>query len=110
MSETPLVEVEIRPGWRLVRLARPDKLNAFTEAMHRDLAAALDGGAKRLLAKPWDSPDALTKWLYALAVSRPPLPPELEAARELLGAQIEAQGVQDLLWAICMLPEFQIIR
>lgn len=42
MSTPSLVDVEIRAGWRLIRLDRPDKLNAFTEALHRDLAAALD--------------------------------------------------------------------
>ena len=42
MSDASLVSVEIRAGWRLIRLDRPDKLNAFTEAMHRELAAALD--------------------------------------------------------------------
>lgn len=42
MSEpAPLVLVEIRAGFRIVRLNRPDKLNAFTEDLHRALAAAL---------------------------------------------------------------------
>lgn len=41
MSETPLVLCERRDGWRVVRLNRPDKLNAFTEDLHRALAAAL---------------------------------------------------------------------
>lgn len=41
MSETPLVLSERRDGWRLVRLNRPEKLNAFTEDLHRALMAAL---------------------------------------------------------------------
>ncbi|MCE1236160.1 MAG: enoyl-CoA hydratase-related protein [Hyphomicrobiales bacterium] len=41
MSDAPLVLVEIRDGWRLVRLNRPEKLNAFTEDLHRALMAAL---------------------------------------------------------------------
>lgn len=36
-----VVRVERRDGWRLVTLNRPDKINAFNEAMHRALAAAL---------------------------------------------------------------------
>ena len=36
------VLVEVRPGYRVVTLNRPDRLNAFTEAMHRELRAALE--------------------------------------------------------------------
>lgn len=42
MSETPLVLSERHDGWRAVRLNRPDKLNAFTEDLHRALRAALE--------------------------------------------------------------------
>lgn len=45
MTTDPLVLVEIRAGWRLLRLNRPDKLNAFTEDLHRALAQALDDAA-----------------------------------------------------------------
>lgn len=36
------VRVEIADGYRVLTLNRPDKLNAFTGAMHRQLRAALD--------------------------------------------------------------------
>ncbi len=41
MSDTPLVRVEIRDRFRVLRLNRPDRLNAFTEDLHRALMAAL---------------------------------------------------------------------
>jgi 2-(1,2-epoxy-1,2-dihydrophenyl)acetyl-CoA isomerase len=41
MDETP-VRVEVRPGYRIVTLDRPDKLNSFNEAMHAALRAALE--------------------------------------------------------------------
>lgn len=41
----PTVLVEERPGYRVLTLNRPDRLNAFTEAMHGELAAAVDGAA-----------------------------------------------------------------
>ena len=41
MDETP-VRVEKRAGYRVVTLNRPQRLNAFTEDMHRALKAALD--------------------------------------------------------------------
>lgn len=44
MAETP-VRVEVRSGYRVVTLNRPDKLNSFNEAMHAGLRAALDEAA-----------------------------------------------------------------
>src|SRR5690349_18512669 len=41
MDETSVL-VATRPGFRILTLNRPHRLNAFTEAMHRDLAQALD--------------------------------------------------------------------
>ncbi len=102
-----------RPNREQIVSMRPEDLTtleALDLANGPALSSALEGGAKRLMAKKWDSPDALTKWLYTFAVARPPSPSETEAARELLGPKLSEQGVQDLLWAVCMLPEFQIIR
>ncbi len=41
MEEMPVL-VDQRPGYRIIILNRPDRLNAFTEAMHRALAVALN--------------------------------------------------------------------
>jgi 2-(1,2-epoxy-1,2-dihydrophenyl)acetyl-CoA isomerase len=41
MDETPVL-VELRAGYRVLTLNRPQHLNAFTEDMHRALAAALE--------------------------------------------------------------------
>lgn len=41
MEETPIL-VEKRAGYRIVTLNRPQRLNAFNEAMHRALKSALD--------------------------------------------------------------------
>jgi 2-(1,2-epoxy-1,2-dihydrophenyl)acetyl-CoA isomerase len=41
MDETPVLS-EVRAGYRLITLNRPDKLNSFNESMHKALAAALD--------------------------------------------------------------------
>ena len=40
-NEAPIV-VEVRGGFRVITLNRPDKLNAFNEAMHQALRKALD--------------------------------------------------------------------
>ena len=102
-----------RPNREQIVSMRPEDLTtleALDLANGPALAGALASGATRLLARKWDSPDALTNWLYIFAVSRPPSPHELSGARELLGPALNAQGIEDLLWAVCMLPEFQIIR
>src|SRR5674476_1663404 len=41
MDESPIL-VEKREGFRVITLNRPDRLNAFNEAMHVGLRAALD--------------------------------------------------------------------
>jgi 2-(1,2-epoxy-1,2-dihydrophenyl)acetyl-CoA isomerase len=41
MTDQPSVLVDRRPGYRIVTLNRPHRLNAFNEAMHAALAAAL---------------------------------------------------------------------
>lgn len=102
-----------RPNREQIVSMRPEDLTtleALDLANGPALAGALASGAPRLLARKWDSPDALTHWLYTFAISRPPSPHELASARELLGPTLNAQGIEDLLWAVCMLPEFQIIR
>jgi hypothetical protein len=43
-------------------------------------------------------------------LSREPAPAELKVAAGMVGAEISEQGIADLLWAVCMLPEFQTIR
>ncbi len=45
MVESPLL-VERREGWTRLTLNRPDRLNAFTEELHRALQAALDDAAE----------------------------------------------------------------
>ncbi|MEO6742058.1 MAG: DUF1549 domain-containing protein, partial [Chthoniobacteraceae bacterium] len=102
-----------RPNREQIVSTRPEDLTtleALDLANGPALAGALASGATKLLARKWNSPDALVTWLYTFAVSRPPSPPELAGARELLGPALDEQGVQDLLWAVCMLPEFQLIR
>jgi hypothetical protein len=43
------------------------------------------------------------------ALGRPPLDPEMVAARDLVGSPATVEGVQYLLWVVVMLPEFQLI-
>lgn len=102
MSESPLVLVEIRDGWRLVRLNRPDKLNAFSEDLHRALRAALiearDDPACRVLlltgsGRAFSSGQDLGDRIRAIAEGPLDLGASLETFWEPLVAEIRALPV-----------------
>ena len=44
--------------------------------------------------------------IYLRALGRKPTSQEFAVASEV----VSGEGVEDLLWAVCMLPEFQLIR
>jgi hypothetical protein len=48
--------------------------------------------------------------LYESALSRQPTAEELAVATDILGSPPTEQGIEDVLWIIMMLPEFQIVR
>jgi hypothetical protein len=58
------------------------------------------------------NPNGLVTQIYQHALSRPPLPAEMAAALALVAktGKPEREGLQDLLWAVFMSPEFQFIR
>ena len=101
-----------RPNREQIVTTRPNDLSTL-EAMDLSngslLASRLQAGAKRLVAR-WKNTDDLVQWLYPAALSRTPTATELAAAREFVGPQPTETGVEDLLWSVCMLPEFQLIR
>jgi Protein of unknown function (DUF1553) len=75
------------------------------------LAETLGRGASNVLKRfDGQGSTAIIDWLYRFALSRPPTSDERAVAMELLGSPPRQQGVEDLLWAVLMLPEFQIIR
>ncbi|MEY3530067.1 MAG: hypothetical protein CAK89_06280 [Opitutia bacterium AMD-G3] len=102
-----------RPNREQIVSMRPNELStleAIDLANGQAFADLLGRGAANLLRRPWKSPDDFTQWLYVSALCRPPSAAELKVAQEVLGPRLTEQGVADLLWAVCMLPEFQTIR
>ena len=85
-------------------------LEAIDLANGQTLADDLAKGAKTILSKRAASTSSLGEWLFRSAYSRSPSTDELAVTREVLGATPDEQRVQDLLWAIIMQPEFQLIR
>ena len=102
-----------RPNREQIVSMRPDALTTL-EAMDLSngtiLAGRLAKGSEALAGRFQSSPDDLVGWVYRQALSRPPTRPELVAARESLGRPLTPAGVEDFLWSICLLPEFQFVR
>ena len=102
-----------RPNRDQIVSMRPNELStleAIDLSNGQALTNLLSAGAAKLKQKAWASPEELTRWLYLSALSREPAPAELKVAVGLVGEDFSEQGIADLLWAVCMLPEFQTIR
>ena len=73
------------------------------------LDTALKAGAEYWIQQKTKSPQTLLEKIYFQALSRIPSETELEAGLFLLDGQITTEGIQDILWIITMLPEFQLL-
>ncbi len=88
-------------------------LQALELTNGQTLATALARGAeRRLSAATGVSPDPVrfVTELYECALCRLPTPTERMTAVTLLGTSPTREGMEDLLWALVMLPEFQLIQ
>jgi mono/diheme cytochrome c family protein len=112
VNSDPLTRAMGRPNreqvtTRRVSVATP--LEAIEMTNGQSLADHLARGAKSLLSgSDWSAPD-LFQALYLRSIQRDPTPDEIEIAMSLMGPKLETEGVEDLLWAIAMQPEFQLI-
>ena len=70
--------------------------------------AVLKEGAVRWIKK-FNDADLLITDIYQKTLGREPQQNELAIARKALGKEPNAEAVQDLFWAMVLLPEFQII-
>jgi hypothetical protein len=68
------------------------------------------GAANLLKANPKATPEQLIESIYVRALCRRPSTEELSTAREIIGTPATPESLADLLWAVFMLPEFQLIR
>ena len=123
-GETPMVRASLMKNDALMRsLGRPTRdqivsmrpdglttLEALDLANEQSLTDAFAAGGRRLSDTYGDRREDLVRHLYAYALSRKPTPDEWAVLNEHIGSQPTPAAVQDLLWAICMLPEFWLIR
>lgn len=124
-GDRSLVETRaaLAPSDDLMRaLGRPNREQVVTErqsvattleALELTNGQTLDSmfskGADRwMLTKP-NSAKSLVESIYLQSLSRPPSAEELALSMRMVGSPVRKSGVQDLLWSIVMLPEFQLI-
>ncbi len=93
-----------------VRPADLTTLEAIDLSNGQILAEILTRGSKKLLARKWQSSEEFARWAYHYALSREPSTEELTVLKEALGEKLTEQGIQDVLWSVIMLPEFQMVR
>ncbi len=102
-----------RPNRDQIVTMRPDgltTLEAIELANGQRLANAIATGAGKIKARFPESPGDLSRWLFRFALSRDPSESELTLANEFLGKQPQQQAIEDLLWAVILLPEFELVR
>jgi uncharacterized membrane protein/mono/diheme cytochrome c family protein len=100
-----------RPNREIVSTSRDSQaslLQALELSNGEKLNKALVKGGEKW-AETFPDTLALTENLYAKALLRKPSEKEIEVAKKVLGSRPEPTAVQDFLWAVFLLPEFQMI-
>jgi hypothetical protein len=107
----PLMTALGRPNREQVMTTRASAattLQALELTNGKTLATRMKQGAENLAVEK-DSAAVINR-LYLAALGRKPTTKEIAVAQEVVGPAGDVEGVEDLLWAVCMLPEFQLIQ
>lgn len=111
----PLTRALGRPNREQVvtqRSTSATTLQALELTNGQTLSSMITQGAQRWTANRAASQQnaaSLVQAVYAEALGRAPTPAERKEAVALLGSPVRREGVEDLLWAVTMLPEFQLV-
>lgn len=92
-----------------VRQEEATTLQALELTNGETLARLLKDASDQILEDSNAPGDRLVRHLYQYTLSRSPAKTELALATQLVGSPVDSAGVQDLLWALTALPEFQLI-
>ncbi len=101
-----------RPNREQVVTTRPPEattLQALEMTNGETLADILKRGAQNLMADKDVPKSNIVPLLYAKALGRTPGKQEIELGQQVMGGTVGAEGLEDLLWSLTMLPEFQLI-
>ena len=91
------------------RLTAATTLQALELTNGATLAGMLDKGADLWAGSDPRSPAQRINTLYEMALGRPPTPLERQMALQQIGSPLTKTGMDDLLWSLVMLPEFQLV-
>jgi hypothetical protein len=112
VAADPLAVALDRPNREQVctgRPIQPTTLQALELSNGATLAGVLQQGARQLLESNPPEAKRLSRAIYRQALGREPTRRESSLIQPLLGAPVKAEAVEDLLWSVAMLPEFQLI-
>jgi hypothetical protein len=94
-------------------VTRRDTLATMLQALELTNGTTLDAilktGAERWIAEHASDPQALITRAYRISLGREPTTAESRTAAEVVGTPPSAEGMDDFLWMLVMLPEFQLI-
>ncbi len=111
VAADPLALALGRPPREQVSTTRPSAattLQALELTNGDTLAKLLKRGAANKAAARAPASELVTQ-LFRQALGRQPTTVELKLSKELVGEPVQKEGVEDLLWSLAMLPEFQLI-
>jgi hypothetical protein len=112
VSSDPLLTALGRPNREQVTTVRPSQattLQALELTNGETLANLLKRGGERL-AQRNTSGMVLVESVFRRGLGRTPTRRERELSLDLVGKAPRADAVEDFLWSVAMLPEFQFIR
>lgn len=112
-TASPLATALGRPGREqvvTVRTETPTTLQALELSNGDTLSRLLQRGATVLHGEPGATPSILIERIYSRALGRLPTGAERTLALELLGPRPGVESIEDLLWAVTMLPEFRLVH
>ncbi len=113
LTTDPLQSALDRPNREQIITARaslPTTLQALELTNGKLLNSRLKATAARLAPEAANDPGRWVEKIYNQLLNRPPNAGERAIALELLNRPVEPAGVEDFLWALVNLPEFQLIN
>ncbi|WP_339877450.1 DUF1549 and DUF1553 domain-containing protein, partial [uncultured Algoriphagus sp.] len=112
VANNPFLTALGRPNREIVSTSR-DAQGSLLQALEltngERLNSALQKGAEKWNTQLSD-PVQITEELYLKALNRKPNEKELAIATTALGTKPDAGKIQDLFWAVILLPEFQMVE
>jgi mono/diheme cytochrome c family protein len=111
-NSDPLTRALGRPNREQVTTRRDEQattLQALEIANGATLAGLLQTASERLYPETPPPAREIALRLFRHALQRDPSEAELAVAAEVLGDPISREGIEDFLWMLVMLPEFQYL-